>query len=571
MDVGQVLALPFDSEAQTQIYELDFSSQFKNDDSYVYGVIRFPITGFTYFWHPTREYEYTLPVAWAEPIRTKVNYSMPIFTFFDDSGSSKRTVAFSEMIHEVVTTIGVHEETATMECSIRLKKSVVKETTFSLYVSDQPLGFSQAIKKARNWIYTVNKQKTMAVPVTTKKNVYSTWYSFHQEVSSDALTMEAEQFPNYALQTLIVDDGWQTEDASRRYSYAGDWEIAKKKFPEMEHSVFEMQKKDIRYLLWISLPYVGIHSKHWEEFKEKFLFIDSFQQAGILDPRYPEVRSYLINKSLQLVKEFNLDGLKIDFLDVFEEREIHAFSNGWDRTSVEEAVQQLLGDLIESLQQFNPEIMIEFREDYFGPFMNGVANIFRVKDCPNNYVRNRIGIAKLKLLCPKAAIHSDMIMWHPKETVTFAAKQLLNCLFSVPQISLKLTELSLEKKEMLMYWLTYIQKNQKLLLDGEFHAFYPQDQFSQLASSTKEKTIVAIYGNNRWIEFEQFSTPKIDIINASESPIVVLRLKKNRQVEVTIRDCKGNVVEHTRKKFSVGLLEINVPISGLIQIREVED
>lgn len=565
----QSVSLPI--ESGKTVYTLDFSSQLDNESDDVFGTIRFPIIGFSYFWHPTREYDYTLPTEWAAPIRTKINYSMPIFTFFDGSGKSKRTIAFSEIIHEVVTTFGVNEETATIEFSIQVKKSALRNSTFYMYVLDQSLTFSQAVKEARRWVYTINKQELMNVPIKTKKNVYSTWYSFHQKVSSKKLEIEAEQFPKYELQTLIVDDGWQTEDASRRYSYAGDWDISLKKFPEMKQSIVEMQEKGINYLLWISLPYIGIKSKHWEEFKEKFLYVDEFQKAGVLDPRYPEVRSYLIDKTIELVRKLNLDGVKIDFLDVFEEREVVNFSEGWDQINLEEAIQQFLTDLILGLQQLNEEIMIEFREDYFGPFMNGVGNIFRVKDCPNNYVRNRVGIAKLRLLCPKAAIHSDMIMWHPEENLSFAAKQLLNCLFSVPQISLKLSELSKEQQEMLNYWLTYIQVNQSVLLEGEFEAFYPQEQFTQLVSYNAEKTIIAIYGNNQWIELDRFTTPKIDIVNASESSILLFRAEKSKDVEIIVRDCKGIVLEKSNRRLLVGVTELTIPVSGLIQIREVEE
>lgn len=573
METKRVVSLPFESmqKAETTIYELDFSSQMNNETPYVYGIIQFPIIGFSYFWHPTREYDYTLPTAWSEPIITKVNYSMPIFTFFDESGKNKRTLAFSEMIHEVATTIGVQEETATIEVSIRIKKADLKGTTFYLYVLDQSLTFSQAIKETREWIYTVNQQKPMHVPMTTKKNVYSTWYSFHQEVSAKELKIEAKQFPAYDVQTLIVDDGWQTEDASRKYSYAGDWEISKKKFPQMKQSISEIQKQDINYLLWISLPFVGIKSKHWMEFKEKFLYVDTFQKAGILDPRYPEVRAYLIDKTIQLVTELNLNGVKIDFLDVFVEKDSPAFSEDWDIACLEEAVQQFLADLVEKLQQVNSEIMIEFREDYFGPFMNGVGNIFRVKDCPNNYVRNRVGIAKLRLLCPKAAVHSDMIMFHPKEQLSIAAKQLLNCLFSIPQISLRLSKLSEEQQEMLKYWLTYIQMNQNVLLDGTFEAFYPQEQFSQLISKNKEKSILAIYGNHRWIELDQLMTREIDIINASEFTTVLFRIGKARHIEILSRDCKGVVLEKKNRQLVPGIVELIIPVSGLIQMREVED
>jgi hypothetical protein len=76
------IILPFRSSVETdaQVYELDFSSQ--ENEEYISGTVQFPILGFSHFWHPASEYDYALPTAWSEPIVTKVNDSMPIFTFF---------------------------------------------------------------------------------------------------------------------------------------------------------------------------------------------------------------------------------------------------------------------------------------------------------------------------------------------------------------------------------------------------------------------------------------------------------------------------------------------------------
>lgn len=562
------IILPFQSSVKTdaQVYELDFSSQ--ENEEYISGTFQFPILGFSHFWHPASEYDYALPTAWSEPIVTKVNDSMPIFTFFDESNRNRRTLVFSDSIHKIETVVGVHEETATITCSFQMKREDLGEQGLQLYVLDEPLSFSQAVIKARNWLYVKEGIQSFSVPDAAKKNVYSTWYSYHQLISSEQLAYEAKKFSEYNLQTVIVDDGWQTDDASRRYSYAGDWEISKKKFPEMKKSIEALQKDKLNYLLWISLPYVGMKSKHWAEFKEKFLYIDTFQKAGILDPRFPEVREYLVNKTVQLVRELNLNGVKIDFLDVFKEVEEKTPVDGWDIDRLEGAIQQFLIELSEGLKKQNSEILIEFREDYFGPFMNQVGNIFRVKDCPNNYTRNRMGIAKLRLLCPAAAIHSDMIMWHPKEDTAFAAKQVLNCLFSIPQVSMKLHELAPEHQEMLKFWLTYIQLNQEVLLGSSFEACYPQNQFSQIWSKNEKKTIVGIYQMNQVIAFDEVLTPESDLVNASDAELVFLRVEKKRRMEAVIRDCRGKVVEHKMYEFEPGVTEIRIPVSGLIQLKE---
>jgi hypothetical protein len=54
----------------------------------------------------------------------------------------------------------------------------------------------------------------------------------------------------------------------------------------------------MKYLLWYSVPFVGVHTKAFERFKDKFLSPpkpDGKAQWFTLDPRFPDVREYLID------------------------------------------------------------------------------------------------------------------------------------------------------------------------------------------------------------------------------------------------------------------------------------
>ena len=52
--------------------------------------------------------------------------------------------------------------------------------------------------------------------------------------------------------------------------------------------------------------------------------------------------------------------------------------------------------------------------------------MFRVGDCPNNFVKNRVGITDLRMLSGQSAVHSDMLMWHPEESPENCAIQMEN-------------------------------------------------------------------------------------------------------------------------------------------------
>lgn len=114
-----------------------------------------------------------------------------------------------------------------------------------------------------------------------------------------------------------MDDGWQTDDNNRGYAYCGDWEPALEKFPSMKEHVERIHQLDMKFMIWFSVPFIGIHAKRWEEFSDKLIYFDKSRQAGVLDIRFPEIRQYLLQFYVRAVKEWKVDGLKLDFIDEF--------------------------------------------------------------------------------------------------------------------------------------------------------------------------------------------------------------------------------------------------------------
>lgn len=62
------------------------------------------------------------------------------------------------------------------------------------------------------------------VPDEAKEPMYSTWYSYHQNLDRHELIAELKAAKQLGMETVIVDDGWQTRDGQRGYAHCGDWE-----------------------------------------------------------------------------------------------------------------------------------------------------------------------------------------------------------------------------------------------------------------------------------------------------------------------------------------------------------
>ena len=160
------------------------------------------------------------------------------------------------------------------------------------------------------------------VPDFAKDAMYSSWYSFHQDLTDKSIEKECEGAKKCGFKSIIVDDGWQTDVVGEGYSACGDWEVAQSKIPDMAEHVKRVHDIGLKYILWFSIPFVGYKSKNWDKFKNKILYKIDRLSAGILDPRYPDVREFLIKTYENALKNYDLDGFKLDFIRV-NHRGIH--------------------------------------------------------------------------------------------------------------------------------------------------------------------------------------------------------------------------------------------------------
>ena len=109
------------------------------------------------------------------------------------------------------------------------------------------------------------------VPEAAREIMYSTWYSYHQNVDEKTLFAQAELAKELGCGSLLLDDGWQTEDTGRGYAYCGDWKPAPSKFPDMAGFVKRMHDIGMGVIPWYSVPFIGERSKNFQRFKDMLI------------------------------------------------------------------------------------------------------------------------------------------------------------------------------------------------------------------------------------------------------------------------------------------------------------
>ena len=496
----------------------------------------------------------------------------PIYCLYDVSGRNRITVAYSDVLNKVYMKMGVNEENAEIFCVVTLFKEEING--FSNYIGriridTRDIPWYEAVQEVAPWWDSVAGITPSQIPECARLPMYSTWYSYHQAVKEQEIEKQCYLAKQIGCEAVIMDDGWQLSEVDHGYSHTGDWEPQSEKIISMKEHVQRVHNLGMKYLLWYSVPFVGFESKSWDIFRDKILSKWEEKGAGVLDPRFPEVREYLIEKYELAFRDWDIDGLKLDFVDCFnvKDRDQVKFGEGRDFDSIQEAVDKLLSDIIVRLRRIKSDVLVEFRQPYNGPLMRKYGNMLRAWDCANDAIENRVRTIDIRMLSQTTPVHSDMIIWHEEDKVESVALQLQNIIFAVPQISVKLDIIPEVHKRMLQFWLQFSRTNLDVLQQGTLMPLYPQHLYPIVGAFSHDKLIIAVY-SEFIVRIEETTVNKIFLINAKSTENIVLDIRyRFDNCQVTTMNCCGERIESYQMMFVIGLHNITIPASGLVEIK----
>lgn len=451
-----------------------------------------------YIWTPKIDLIRALNPSWYANLYTSNAFTgAPVNSLMRYDDRNVCTWAFSDTFETAVLRSWAIEETALYECSIKLFDQETRprtEYTAVIRIDQRPVRYDKALDDVQAWWSAQPVNCPQEVPAAAKHAMYSTWYSYHQHLKVEPLLRECRAAKEMGCQTIILDDGWQTADDRRGYAYCGDWQLCSEKIADMRAFSDAVHELGMNVMLWYSVPYLGVKSQNYKRFKDKLLAYMTPEWA-VLDIRYPDVREFLIETYERALREWNIDGFKLDFVDDFVviPAEKSGTCPGMDHDDMLHATDALFGELQRRLRRIKGDVLIEFRQTFNGPVIRRYGNMLRAVDAPIDSDENRVRIANLRLLAGNTAVHSDMIMWHPQDSVQSAAMQVANILFGVPQLSMRLEELPASHAAMLTFYMDIWNQWRDVLLDGTFEAFSPRARFTQLRGQLGERLAVSVH------------------------------------------------------------------------------
>ncbi|RSS58811.1 glycoside hydrolase family 36 protein [Streptomyces sp. WAC01280] len=527
---------------------------------------RVPCVGATAYWTPNTDASRWLPPSWTAPRTVSLALGAPVASLVGTRDRALCTAAAGETAAPVRVGAGVVEESG--EFAFTVEQDLTPDgPPMRLRIDLSGRHFATTLRAVSDW--WGEGQSHPGVARAARMPAYSTWYSLHQNVDAAVVERQAALSADLGIESIIVDDGWQTADRTRGYGHCGDWEPNEAAFPDLAAHVAEVHRLGLAYLLWYAVPFIGRHNAAWDRFKGMILRERPELDAAVLDPRHPEVRDYLTEKIARAVEEWDMDGVKLDFIDLFAAADPPPAPAGADHDTVHEGVRQLLADLDARLRRTRPDVIVEHRQPYVSPGLRPYATMVRTVDCPLSPAENRQRIVDCRLTAGPLAVHADMIMWHAAETPESVAVHLLNALFAVPQISVDLAAQTPDQLATLRFWLDVFRRHADVLQLGDLEPARPDLGYPQIRAGDDRTTVVARYAPLPVAlpDRDADADPETVLVaNADADPTVLLTATRPERALARVQDCRGEILSETVLDLVAGVNPVTVPTGGLLTL-----
>jgi alpha-galactosidase len=340
----------------------------------------------------------------------------------------------------------------------------------------------------------------------------------------------------------------------------------------MAAHVKAVQELGFHYVLWVSPFMVGYDSQAAQRHANVLTTGSDRLQYKNLAPWESETQTLIADLMERLVRDYHLDGLKVDFIDsiLLHRDDEQNGENGGKRsskTSVGENIYEALKFATDRLQALKPDILIEYRNNYANLASRAYANIYRSSDVPINFMMNRWQAVMLRLLVPDRAVHLDPAIWHPGDSDANVAVHLINCLVSVPMVSIELDQYPKSHLDLVRYWIGFYHEHRDTIIHGDFKPTLAPGLIPMIRFDGDSETIIALYADVP-LKIDSLRH-NIWLLNASTQPYIDLSPdSQSGDCEAVIYDMFGRFV--TVKRVHLPSARLPVEVGGSIALMAIQ-
>ncbi len=363
-------------------------------------------------------------------------------------------------------------------------------------------------------------------PVPSYEPSCCTWYAFHCALEQKPVEAFARLAAELGFGTFILDDGWMHDDPQRVqgpigawFRLHGDYEPSRCKFPDFKAHIETVRAMGLRFLLWAAPFTVGVESRARRTLDAHLL--SSFLDEGFLlaDPRSSEVMAHLEETFVRLVRDYPLDGFKVDY-------DYALIGPGLKPYGLGRAYREAVRRLITAVRRVNPKIEWNLLPN---TCTRELTDAFRCCDVPFDPETNRLWMANLKTLAGRRPLHFDPALWRPDAPLATVHRHLAPSLFCVPSVGADLLALPAAHREAIRDWLGFYRRHQAVLNGGDFMPVWAAGDYQRFQTTRGHKRVAVTFSA---FPVKAGDVPETWLINAGDAAEVNLMAEAGMAVSV---------------------------------------
>ena len=449
-----------------------------------------PVSDIQQIWRPDYQQPF-LERKWWMTANTSSMCDMPYMAFFNLAETNRLSFGAEALEWDCRISSKINQEKGVYAVTLTVAADAPgKIRPFKVTIDRRSLVWTDALADWRNSL-SYNRGR---YPEAAWKPVYCTWYAVHASLSQDWVERTCEIAAKLGFGTFILDDGWSYDESKRVnpdsikqwYRDVGKWDgFSPKKFPDFKAHRERMRALGLKYLVWVSPYFIGTRSPTYARWRDRLSGQKPFEGNVLADVADSEMMETVTEQLVRLLKDSDLDGLKIDFLDYIKpsvEKPRSGFGYGYVR------------NLMNRLKSVKPDGLFEFRQSYATPLTLELGTQFRAGDVPFEWLCNILRIAQIRLAVGDGVpVHADPIFWSQHETKDNIARHFMAAMAGVPMVSMDLERLPTWQNDEVAKWMRiYSQRIEPFQKKGRWNMVYRNGSLAYVTSIHGDEALVMV-------------------------------------------------------------------------------
>jgi alpha-galactosidase len=300
--------------------------------------------------------------------------------------------------------------------------------------------------------------------------VWCTWTAFPSDQINISRVLENARIArDMGMGAIILDDGWfgpGLDDDGPRPINHGDYQPDPVKLPDLPALVKDVQAMGLKFLLWHAPLCVAPRSTAAAALKHLFMRDasgDYLSANGLhqLCPACPQVRAYVQHETQRLLRDYGIDGLKVDLFNCLSPQPCTSTDHEHDIRDPLHALDRLMGDQWAAAKQVKPDVLIELKQDYGNVRLARHGTMVRAGDTAYDIDTNLLRCAYTQAVAD--CVHVDPLVTSIHARPMAVAWMMIKALAGgVPTFSIDLPSLSPEIQQVIKAWLSYYNAHRNL-------------------------------------------------------------------------------------------------------------